>query len=478
LYLHKTFERESYQEMVHSRQGRKARPGLIHPQKVLRGAQQLVIYRGILADPIMRALLELLDSVGSKRGRGCKRLNRIAESYARFFSRLAAKAEAGCEGRVGTPLQNHLLDLILGDENTFSTKAQSCGLVEFGKSLLWQVGLDLRRLHAFYLLDSEQLLAAMQAADSSGLWLNWDQLGASTPMVRGPSSSGNIKGQFHESADWELLLPALANHYLQVGCGMFGQYRAFHWKRSSSGGLIEPIQRPDPIRLDELVGCEDQKDWLVRNTSHFLAGYPANNVFVYGDRGTGKSSAIKALLHQFSTSPLRMIEISRDDLGDLPEVMKQVAPRRERFLLFVDDLSFEEGETQYKTLKAVLEGSLEARPKNVLIYASSNRRHLIKEFFSDRNESQSDEVRRQDTLQEKVSLADRFGIQLAFVAPDQNEYLAIVRSMVQQRNLSLPEEELKRQALQWVQLHNARSGRTARQFVDYLAAELGGNNQP
>jgi uncharacterized protein len=259
---------------------------------------------------------------------------------------------------------------------------------------------------------------------------------------------------------------------------MFGQYRAFHWKRSSSGGLIEPIQRPDPIRLDELVGCEDQKDWLVRNTSHFLAGYPANNVFVYGDRGTGKSSAIKALLHQFSTSPLRMIEISRDDLGDLPEVMKQVAPRRERFLLFVDDLSFEEGETQYKTLKAVLEGSLEARPKNVLIYASSNRRHLIKEFFSDRNESQSDEVRRQDTLQEKVSLADRFGIQLAFVAPDQNEYLAIVRSMVQQRNLSLPEEELKRQALQWVQLHNARSGRTARQFVDYLAAELGGNNQP
>jgi predicted AAA+ superfamily ATPase len=151
--------------------------------------------------------------------------------------------------------------------------------------------------------------------------------------------------------------------------------------------------------------------------------------------------------------------------------MKLVAQRRERFLLFVDDLSFEEGETQYKTLKAVLEGSLEARPRNVLIYATSNRRHLIKEFFSDRNENQ--EVRRQDTLQEKVSLADRFGIQLAFVAPDQNEYLAIVCSMAQRRNLKVPEDELKRQALQWVQLHNARSGRTARQFVDYLTAELG-----
>jgi uncharacterized protein len=464
--------------MVDGRQDRKVRPGLIHLQKVLRSAQQLVIYRGILADPIMQALLELLDSVGSKRRRGRKTLTRIAESYALFFSHLAAKTEAGCEVRVGTPLQNHLLDLILSDENTFSAKAQSCGLVEFGGSLLRQVEVDLRRLHAFYLLDSEQLLAAMQTADASALWLNWDQLGASTPTVRATSFRGNIKGQFHESADWESLLPALANYYLQVGCGIFGQYRAFHWKRSSSGGFIEPIQHPDPIRLDELIGCEDQKDWLVRNTSHFLAGYPANNVFVYGDRGTGKSSAIKALLHHFSDSPLRMIEISRDHLGDLPEVMKHVAPRRERFLLFVDDLSFEEGETEYKTLKAVLEGSLEARPKNVLIYASSNRRHLIKEFFSDRNEFQSEEVRGQDTLQEKVSLADRFGIQLAFVAPDQNEYLAIVRSMARRRNLNLPEEELRRQALQWVQLHNARSGRTARQFVDYVAAELGASKQP
>ena len=146
--------------------------------------------------------------------------------------------------------------------------------------------------------------------------------------------------------------------------------------------------------------------------------------------------------------------------------------RRERFILFVDDLSFEEGETQYKTLKAVLEGSLEARPKNVLIYASSNRRHLIQEYFSDRNDLGNGEVRQQDTLQEKVSLADRFGIQLVFVTPNQREYFAIVTSLAKRRQLPIGQEDLERKALQWVQLHNARSGRTARQFIDDLTAEL------
>ena len=263
-----------------------------------------------------------------------------------------------------------------------------------------------------------------------------------------------------------------AKCYQQTGAGLLSQYRAFQWKSSAEGGAVRSIAEPDPIRLEELVGFESEKETLIRNTSHFLAGHPANNVFVYGDRGTGKSSAIKALLNHFPGEPLRMIEVSRDDLGDLPQVMALVRPRRERFILFVDDLSFEEGETQYKTLKAVLEGSLEARPKNVLIYASSNRRHLIQEYFSDRNDLGNGEVRQQDTLQEKVSLADRFGIQLVFVTPNQKEYFAIVSSLAKRRELPIGQEELERRALQWVQLHNARSGRTARQFVDDLTAEL------
>ena len=264
----------------------------------------------------------------------------------------------------------------------------------------------------------------------------------------------------------------MADFYSETGVGIFGQFKAFRWKRTPAGGFLEGIASPDPIRLEDLVGCDYQTDRLVRNTTHFLAGFPANNIFVYGDRETGKSSAIKALLHHFVHHPLRILEVSRDDLSDLPEVMKILRPRLEYFIVFIDDLSFEEGETQYKTLKAVLEGSLEARPVNVLIYATSNRRHLIKEYFSDRETLNNGEVRHQDTLQEKVSLADRFGIQLVFVAPDQNQYLSIIQSMARQRGIQVPPEELNKQALQWAQLHNGRSGRTARQFMDFLTAEL------
>ncbi|MCI0620201.1 MAG: ATP-binding protein [Acidobacteria bacterium] len=446
--------------------------------KTLRAAQQLVIYRSVLSDPVVSALLELLDLLCRNAKLTRKGLLRIAESYATFFSRLAERTETSCQGWLGTPWQNHLLTLIFNDENVFSSKAQHCRSTDFGKSLLGQVELDLCRLQRLYHADAGTVLSLLQKCDPEAEWLGWDELGGAESSSHSGLARQQTAQLFHEAAEWSLLLPALAGCYLQAGAGLFAQYRAFHWKPAAVGGGVRPIREPDPIRLEELVGYESQKEWLVRNTEHFLAGRPANNVFVYGDRGTGKSSAIKALLNHFPSQPLRMIEVSRDDLGDLPEVMMLVRPRRERFILFVDDLSFEEGETQYKTLKAVLEGSLEARPKNVLIYASSNRRHLIKEYFSDRNDLRSDEVRQQDTLQEKVSLADRFGIQLVFVTPSQQEYLAIVRFMTHRRQLPIGEEELRRRALQWVQLHNARSGRTARQFVDDLTAELHASASP
>lgn len=446
-------------------------------EAVYRNAQQLVIYRGILSDPVVAILLDLLDLL-SRQGRPTRKATlRVAEAYAAFFSQLATKASCSQAFRVGDVMQGHLLDLILSDENIFSEKAQTSDLLSVGKSLLRQVELDLRRLQTLYHLDSAHLLAALRRFDDETAWLNWDQLGEASeggPKVRGHE----LRQLFHEAPDWQALLPMLAGYYSEAGSGIFARYRAFYWKHTPQGGVAQPIEQPDSIRLEELVGHEDQKQWLVRNTSHFLAGFPANNIFVYGDRGTGKSSSIKALLNHFADGLLRMIEISRDDLGDLTEVMKLLRRRRERFIVFVDDLSFEEGETQFKTLKAVLEGSLEARPDNVLIYATSNRRHLIREYFSDRNDPRGDEVRHQDTLQEKVSLADRFGIQLVFVTPSQDEYLGIVGSMARRRDLVIPEEELKRRALQWVQLHNARSGRTARQFIDDLTAELKTQENP
>ena len=440
--------------------------------KALRAARRLVIYRKILSDPIVSSLLDLLDQLDRNARPTRKGLLRMTESYATFFSHLAEKTVLKRSFGLGSPWQDHLIDLIFNDENLFSSKMQCWGVGDLGKSVVSQIEMDLTRLQRLYHVDSESVVSALRKADPAGEWLRWDELGTASASNEHASERYCTAQLFHEAAEWSLLLPALAKCYQQTGAGLFSQYRAFQWRSSAEGGVVRPIAEPDPIRLEELVGFESEKETLVRNTSHFLAGYPANNVFVYGDRGTGKSSAIKALLNHFPSEPLRMIEVSRDDLGDLPQVMALVRLRRERFIFFVDDLSFEEGETQYKTLKAVLEGSLEARPKNVLIYASSNRRHLIQEYFSDRNDFGNGEVRQQDTLQEKVSLADRFGIQLVFVTPNQKEYFAIVSSLAKRRKLPIEQEDLERKALQWVQLHNARSGRTARQFVDDLTAEL------
>jgi predicted AAA+ superfamily ATPase len=447
-------------------------PDIVCLSKALRAAHQLVIYRRILSDPILSALVELLDQLDRNARLTRKGVLRLTESYATFFSRLAEKTALRRPFALGSPWQDHLLDLIFNDENLFSSQSQYCSLGDLGKSVVSQVEIDLTRLQRLYHVDSESVVSALRKAAPVGEWLRWDELGATVASDEHASARYRTAQLFHEAAEWRLLLPALAECYQQTGAGLFSQYRAFQWRSSAEGGEVRPIAEPDPIRLEELVGFQSEKETLVRNTSHFLAGYPANNVFVYGDRGTGKSSAIKALLNHFPNEPLRMIEVSRDDLGDLPQVMALVRLRRERFILFVDDLSFEEGETQYKTLKAVLEGSLEARPKNVLIYASSNRRHLIQEYFSDRNDFGNGEVRQQDTLQEKVSLADRFGIQLVFVTPNQKEYLAIVSSLARRRKLPIEQDALEKKALQWVQLHNARSGRTARQFVDDLTAEL------
>ena len=221
------------------------------------------------------------------------------------------------------------------------------------------------------------------------------------------------------------------------------------------------------------MGYETERELLLRNTEHFLAGYPANNVLLYGDRGTGKSSTIKALLSAYGDRGLRLVEVPKAQLGDLPLVLRLLRDRRERFVLFIDDLSFQETETEYKALKAVLEGGLEARPPNVLLYATSNRRHLVQERFEDRAGAVNGELHGVDTVQEKLSLSDRFGITLTFLAPDQERYLGIVSSLAAARALPIDAQELRSRALTWATRHKGRSGRTARQFVDYLSGELG-----
>ncbi len=432
-------------------------------------ADELALFRGVLDDEIghaFRALLAALVEEASARS--------VRAFWGRLFTLLAAEAEPAPEPLVGDAWQNHLLDRLLADDNPFSSKAQRAPVEAMGSALVGQAYIELTALHGLHALDAHRLQAAALRLAPDGHWLGWDgfrPLGAEA-APRDPAARA-LKERLAAADDWGPLLPALAEHYARAGTGLFARYRAFRWTRSDGRGRLEGIAHPDTPRLDELVGYEAERDLLLRNTEHFVAGYPANNVLLYGDRGTGKSSTVRALLTEYGDRGLRLIEVAKAHLPDLPRLLDLLRDRRERFILFVDDLSFHETETEYKELKAVLEGGLEARPANVLLYATSNRRHLVQERFEDRAGAMNGELHGVDTAQEKLSLSDRFGITLTFVAPDQDRYLAIVRALAAARALPIAPEELRRRALAWALRHKGRSGRTARQFVDYLTGELG-----
>ncbi|WP_370277140.1 ATP-binding protein [Pontibacterium sp.] len=230
---------------------------------------------------------------------------------------------------------------------------------------------------------------------------------------------------------------------------------------------LRPIRHLDPIQLDSLLGVDRQKSSLVRNTERFIQGKPANNALLWGSRGTGKSSLIKALLNTFSHDGLRMIEIEKEDLHNLPDIVDDIRDLPQRFIIFCDDLSFEEGEYGYKALKSVLEGSLELPPENVLIYASSNRRHLVPEKMSDNEAAKvvNTEVHYGDTIEEKISLSDRFGLWLSFYPISQPEYLTIIDYYF--RNWTGDTTTLHQEAIRFSQSKGIRSGRTAKQFYNH-----------
>ena len=455
----------------------RSKPDLEHAVELLRQilseVQKLVVYRSVLKDPVVKAFINFLDCITNKNTLSTKVIKSTSKYYAKFFTQLSLKIASNRNNFLKTPWQDYLLNKILGDENPFSLKAEQTNIAQLGASLVLQVEEDLNRLQGLFTIQNEQIRTILQNIGWKRTWPGWEEIEQANSSLK-PTLDCRylIKNQFNEALEWKSLVNELSFFYYQNGAGTFSMLKAFHWQSTENGGQLQGIPFPDPIKMDDLVGFDDQKDWLIRNTRYFLAGHPANNIFVYGDRGTGKSSSIKALLNYFSNDLLRIVEISRDNLNDLPKVMHLLKDRKLFFIIFIDDLSFEEEETEYKTLKAILEGSLEIRPRNILIYATSNRKHLIREFFSDRKDHENEEIRHQDTLQEKVSLADRFGIQLAFIAPDQNQYLEIVHSICKRRKLKIPKKTLERRAIQWAQLYNARSGRTARQFMDFLVAEM------
>jgi len=265
----------------------------------------------------------------------------------------------------------------------------------------------------------------------------------------------------------EEFLMKMTEFYKDFGVGKFGLHKAFRIEHHEQGAKIIPITNIAHVYLDDLIGYEIPKKKLIDNTEAFVNGRRANNCLLFGDAGTGKSSSIKGILNQYYDKGLRIIEIYKHQFRDLNDVIAQIKNRNYKFIIYMDDLSFEDFEIEYKYLKAVIEGGLEKKPENVLIYATSNRRHLVREKFSDKEERR-DDLHSSDTVQEKLSLVARFGVSIFFCAPDKKEFNHIVETLATRHNVNMPKEQLMEEANKWELYHGGLSGRTAQQFIDYL----------
>jgi uncharacterized protein len=411
----------------------------------------LAALRGVLGSRAARDLLALMALLAAGRP--------DPEAVAKVFGRLWEELALEPDPLLPDAWQSHLVGRLLDREHPFAIGAERG---ELRPMLTEQARRDLRTLQELFDLEAEVLLRMVEEAVPAlgGVWVPWGDPG----RVVGESPRHAVARKLAAADDWGACTELLADHYASHGAGDFGRYRAFRWR----GDVLQAVAEPDPVRLAELIGYEREREPLLGNTERFLAGLPAHHALLYGLPGTGKSSTVKAVLNEYADRGLRLVEVAKEDLGALPRVLEILRGRGPRFVLFVDDLSFEEHEVEYKALKALLEGSIERPPENVRVYATSNRRNLVRERFSERE----DDVHARDTTEEKLSLAARFGLRVTFPTPDQQRYLVIVTGLVSQRGIEIPEEELIERAILWDRWHAGRSGRTARQFVDELEAEL------
>jgi predicted AAA+ superfamily ATPase len=415
----------------------------------------LAALRGVLDSSAARDFLALMGLLAAERPDP----GAVAETFGRLWQLLAL------EPLLPDAWQSHLVGRLLDDENPFTLGAERG---ELSPALIEQARRDLSALQELFDLEAEPLLRVVEDAvpGLGGVWVPWRDPG----RAGGDSPRHTVARKLAAAEDWGDCVQLLADHFARHGAGSFGRYRAFRW----SGDDLQAVSEPDPVRLAELVGYEREREPLLRNTERFLAGLPAHHALLYGLPGTGKSSTVKAILNEYADRGLRLVEVAKEDLGTLAQALEVLRGRGPRFLLFVDDLSFEEHEVEYKSLKALLEGSIEEPPGNVRVYATSNRRNLVRERFSERE----DDVHARDTMQEKLSLAARFGLRVTFPAPDQRRYLEMVAGLARQRSIEMPQEELTERAILWDRWHAGRSGRTARQFVDELEAELAYDPDP
>lgn len=419
----------------------------------------LTLFRGLKTDPVIDCYIGILKTVLSSDQLDEK----LSDEYHRLASLLLEEISISNLPKIGDLWQNYILNLILLNNNSFTREAAS--QKNPSQPLREACTHDLSRLQLIC-HQGLKLLDSVFYENKTCFRLLGLEAGCGDCE---DSDLSAIKHLLLSSENWPNVIEELISFYRKAGFGDFALYRSFRWVESRSGYGLEGIEKTDPISLNHLFGYTRQREQVLDNTERLLSGLPAQNLLLYGDRGTGKSSTVKALVNRYSGQGLRLVQMTRDSIGSLQKAMGYLGSIPLKFIIFIDDLSFEENETHYKVLKTQMEGSLELQPANVRIYVTSNQRNLIKEYFADRNLSVRDgDVHPGDTMQEKLSLADRFGLKITFLAPDKTSFLDIVRELARLENLQLDPETLEKKALKWTLWHNERSGRTARQFIDYL----------
>ena len=430
---------------------------------------KLILYRDLGEDSILLKLAGIFEDFDLKRASGAELTTRI---YAQMKALLDLATQYGFDKNLW---HNYLTFILLTNENSFSMTSEKVGANDgtvnhFAKS-------DFAIFKKLFDFDFGPIEEAL-GIDCFTTICHYHSIQKKERMYNKNVSEKvqAVSEQIEQAADEEEIFRIVTDFYAAYGVGMFGLNRAFRIRHLENGVEFLPINNTDRVLLKDLIGYEIQKKKLIENTEAFIQGLPCNNVLLCGDAGTGKSTSIKALLNEYYDQGLRMIEIYKHQFQDLSSIIAQVKNRNYRFIIYMDDLSFEDFEIEYKYLKAVIEGGMETKPDNVLIYATSNRRHLIKESWSDRNDMESENgMHRSDTMQEKLSLVARFGVTIYYGKPSQKEYFAIVKELRKRYpSITVSDEELCAEANKWELSHGGISGRTAQQFINYMAGKAGG----
>ncbi|MDR2509115.1 MAG: ATP-binding protein [Spirochaetaceae bacterium] len=421
------------------------------------------VFSKIRASPVLKEFEALLTTIEEYTDKP----RALISAWASFTSTLA-------EHNRGRTFFMYVVDLMIADENAFTLQAER-GEVNTASLAFSMAENDLKRISM--VADFDLPMLAIYISDM--LWKAKCDDGARL-VDFGVRTIGKLREHNHLLIQKEkpyALFEApnamvFADYIKNTGAGLFGKHNFFYWKR---GAGLKPALNPDRVRLSELSGYEDERRVIIDNTERFLSGASANNLLLYGDRGTGKSAAVKAVCNEYRERGIRLIELRKCDLDEIPELMEKLSCRGLFFVLFIDDLSFEKQDDDFTMLKAMLEGGSDVKPNNVVVYATSNRRHFVKESFSDRpnlEQLSNGDVRAFDTMQEQLSLADRFGITILFSAPSQEEFVRIAEFIAERRSLfpCNDREKFKKNALVWERWFNGRSPRTAHQFVEWVAS--------